>query len=356
MTGWRWAGRWALAGATLTGCATTHSLSPLALEFSPAIREAKAPEFSAFKYVTFSVMPLGAVNPAGGLKEERLGRAILYAARNMLEAYGYKFVYVTDHPDFIVGVDLGEPVRAESAAGFVVTAPDVTPAGLAPAPPATSEALAATDAYAWGMPQPSAPGLAPLPGWPPRPGAKPASAGAWLCRIQAVALDGKTMAPVWAGSGAGVSRTGDPRIHAQVVLWHVLRQLPAAAYTELADTGDIGGLALEVLTPDGENFYPAVRAVADRSPAWKAGVMANDVILAIGGEPMWGKPWREVRTALQGARDSTVALTMWRNGRQVNLIATREGAGPVDGEARFAGGKPSWPLSRTAFGLVMAGR
>ena len=340
---------------SLTGCATTHSLSPLALEFNPAIRESRAPGFSAFKYVTFSVMPLGAVNPAGGLKDEKLGRAVLYATRNMLEAYGYRFVYVTDHPDFIVGVDLAEPIRSPSRSGVVVTAPEVSPDGLAPQPPATAESLAATDQYAWGMPQPSAPGLAPLPGWPPPDGKTAPASGYWLTRVEAVALDGKTLAPVWAGSGAGLSRTGDPRVHAQLVLWSVLRQLPAASYTEMADAGDVGGIALEVVTPDGVNFYPAVRAVVDGSPAWKAGVMPSDVILAIGGEPMWGKPWRECRSALQGAKNSEVALTMWRNGRQVNLIARREAAAAGVG-CLTAGRERFWPLSRTKVGLVMAGR
>lgn len=354
----RWTGaRLALAGAVLTGCATTHSLTPLALEFNPAVREVRTPEFSSFKYVTFSVMPLSAVNPAGGLKGEREGRAVLYAVRNILEAYGFRFCYVTEHPDFIVGVDLAEPVRAASSSGLVVAAPDVTPEGLAPARPAAAEALAASDLYAWGMPQPSAPGLAPLPGWPPPGKTPPKGSGVWLCRVQAVALDGRTMTPVWAGSGAGVSRTGDPRIHAQLVLWSVLHQLPAASYTELASTGDVGGIALEVVTSDGENFYPAVRAVADHSPAWKAGVMSNDLILAIGGEPMWGKPWREARAALTGPKDGPVALTVWRNGRQVNLIATREPASEA-GEPVAAGTarQRHWNLSRTSIGLVMSGR
>jgi hypothetical protein len=314
-----------LPGALLAGCASVHGLTPVAIDIGPAVREYKSPDLSTFKYVTFSVYPLAAVNPAATLKTEADQRAVLFSVRNLLESNGYRFVKLGENPDFIVGVDASVVYTSGVKRTTVVQAPEWQPGKTLPAPPASLAALAAADTWGWGsMPDPTYV-VASLPGYPPRGKTKPpSSSGKFTATVTLSLLDGRTLAEVWVGTGAGISRTNDVRIATQLVSWMVVHQLPETAMAELtAKGGDLPGLTFEIFTNDGSNFYPGIVGIDGHSQAWKTGILPYDMILGIGGDATWNRPWLEVRRMLTGPPDSRMVLTLWRSGMQVNVEARR---------------------------------
>ncbi len=316
----------ALGGVALTGCATPHGMTPLALDVGPAVREYKSPDFSSFAYRTFSVFPMSAVRGDAELKGEAYERPILYAVRNILEARGYTWVPAGQQPDFYVGVDMSPAVMEKSKAALVVAAPEWTagramPGVLAPA------ALVPYDVWGWGTPAAPDAVVAPLPAYPPPPGrADPFRSyeGWYLNRVIVSLIDGTSLGETWVGTGAGVSRVPDSRVGSQAVLWAVLHQLPAAASAEMSSGGwDLSGLTFEVLAADGVRFYPGLTAVEPRSAAWKAGLVPYDLLLGISGETTFNRSWADVRRMLLGRPESAANLTLWRNGQQVNVTAKR---------------------------------
>jgi hypothetical protein len=229
------------------------------------------------------------------------------------------------HPDFVVGLDATLTHTEGVTRRTVVEAPEWQPGTTLPAPPASVDAIAAADTWGWGtLPDPTA-GVAQLPEWPPRGRVKGVQHDfRYTVNVTASILDGKSMAEVWVGTGSGISRSPDVKVASQSVFWMVLHQFPETAMAEMtAKAGDLPGLNLEVLTNDGKNYYPGVIDVENRSPAWKAGIVNCDMILAVGGEPAWNRTGVDVRRMIAGPPESTMALTLWRNGSQVNVEARR---------------------------------
>lgn len=311
----------------MTGCATPHGLTPLALDVGPAVREYRSPDFASFSYHTFSVFPLSAVRGDAELKGEAYERPLLCAVRNILEARGYQWVRPGDHPDFLVGVDASPAQMEKSKSALVVTAPEWAPGQAMPGPLAIA-ALVPYDAYGWGTPAPVDAAVAPLPTYPPPPGQPDpfrTYEGWYLCRVKVSLVDGKSFGETWVGTGAGVTRVPDSRVGSQPVLWAVLHQLPAASSAEMSTGGwDLGGISMEVLAADGQRFYPGILSLVNRSAAWKAGLEPFDLIVGIGGETTCNRSWTEVRRMLLGPPHSDTTLTLWRNGQQVNVTAKRE--------------------------------
>lgn len=314
-----------LPGALLAGCASVHSLTPVSIDIGPAVREYKSPDLSAFRYANFSVYPLAAVNPSAVLKTEADQRSVLFTVRNLFESNGYRFVRMGENPDFVVGVDATIERTEGVTRQTVIQAPEWKPGMTLPTPPGSLAALAAADTWGWGtLPDPTGT-VAQLPDWPPRGHARaPSMSGRYTATVTLSLLDGKTLGEVWVGTGCGISRSRDIRIASQLVAWMVVHQFPATSMAELTTKGgDFPGMALEILTNDGRNFYPGVVGVDGHSQAWKNGIIEYDMLLAVGGEPAWNRSWLDVRRMLIGPADSRMTLTLWRNADQVNVEARR---------------------------------
>jgi hypothetical protein len=313
-----------VSGGLLAGCATTHSLTPLAIDVGPAVREYKSPDLSSFRYATFSVFPLAAVNPNASLKGEGEQRIMLFSVRNLLEANGYRFVRMDANPDFVVGVDASIERTEGVTRRTVVAAPDWQPGNTLPSPPASLAALQAADTWGWGTMPDTSNSVAQLPEWPPRGKTKSGPDRRYTVSVKTSILDARSLAEVWVGTGSGISRSREIGVAAQLILWMTIHQFPATSMAELtAKGGDLPGLNFEVFTNDGKSFYPGVVSVDDRSPAWRAGVLPYDMVLAVGGEAAWNRTWPDVRRMLGGPAESKTALTLWRNGTQVNVEGRR---------------------------------
>jgi hypothetical protein len=169
--------------------------------------------------------------------------------------------------------------------------------------------------------------MAPLPGYPSRqPAPRKKQRTVYTFTSVAVAIvDAKTAVEIWTGAGAGVSRNPDPRITSQLPLWSVMQQFPLARSPELL-TGSAGvpGLHVEIFTNDGAHYFPAVTGVDPGSPCWRTGIKRLDMILAMDAESTADQPYVKFAERLAGTDNSSITMTIWREGDQSHISVPRE--------------------------------
>ncbi len=86
-------------------------------------------------------------------------------------------------------------------------------------------------------------------------------------------------------------------------------------------TGNIGGgIGVEIGI---RNDIPTVVRVLQGNPAEKAGIQINDIILKVNGENTQDKSLTDVTTSIRGEIDTTVKLTVSRNGEEKEFNITR---------------------------------
>lgn len=85
--------------------------------------------------------------------------------------------------------------------------------------------------------------------------------------------------------------------------------------------GQFVGLGVEVRQDEGRI---RIVSVFEDGPACRAGLLANDILLAVGAESMNGKSLGEAARLIRGPRGSQVSVTVDRDGQQLTLTATRD--------------------------------
>ena len=87
----------------------------------------------------------------------------------------------------------------------------------------------------------------------------------------------------------------------------------------------------------GERRGVIVGQVVEKGPAQKAGLLAEDIVLAVGGKDIKGSEGQVVENFLSDIRErkagDTVALTVWRNGKTQDLKVTLEAEPKTAAEA-----------------------
>ena len=329
---------------TLAGCATTHGLTPLALEGSPVATSRKDPGFDPAKYATFSVFPLNLVNPQCALKDDAAARPLLFMLRNAMEKRGYRFVQLNESPDLLVTIDLQSSGGLEKPPKTIKT-PNLAPGGMIPDPRTALGLLnAAYTVYGWGTWPPKPEAIAPLPGYPPRSNApkEKRKPGYTFTSVAVAIVDAKTAVEVWTGAGAGVARNPDPRIAIQLPFWSVMQAFPTAQTAELlSGSAGVPGLDAEIFTNDGIHYFPSIVGVDPGSSCWKTGVGRLDMIVAMDGESTADQPYSKFVGRLAGPDKSSITVTVWREGDQIHIQVPREPLAP--GAASAARAAPPAP-------------
>lgn len=94
--------------------------------------------------------------------------------------------------------------------------------------------------------------------------------------------------------------------------------LEPQAYEELEEStsGEFGGLGIEVGMEDG---FVKVIAPIDDTPAQRAGVMAGDLIIKLGDEPVKGMSLQDAISKMRGEPGTILTLTIMRDGESAPL-------------------------------------
>ena len=87
--------------------------------------------------------------------------------------------------------------------------------------------------------------------------------------------------------------------------------------------GEFGGLGIEVTMEDG---LLTVVAPIDDTPAAKAGVMANDIIIKLGDEPVRGLSLNQAIEKMRGPVNTKIKLTIMRReqDKPINVTIVRD--------------------------------
>ena len=88
-------------------------------------------------------------------------------------------------------------------------------------------------------------------------------------------------------------------------------QRPPSEIDSPQDSGRIG-VNVQVLTVDGNDYFPYVMNVFGGSPASKAGIHKEDAIVAIDGISTANRPLSEVMRLIRGEVGTEVTLKVWR--------------------------------------------
>ncbi len=99
--------------------------------------------------------------------------------------------------------------------------------------------------------------------------------------------------------------------------------VPAENVEQFSDrlTGSFSGIGAEIDMLDGR---PRIVTPLEDSPAWKAGIMAGDVILAVDGETTQEKTQMQVIKRIKGEAGTDVVLTIRReSGEKMDITVTR---------------------------------
>ena len=87
--------------------------------------------------------------------------------------------------------------------------------------------------------------------------------------------------------------------------------------------GEFGGLGMEVTMEDG---LLKVVAPIDETPAAKAGILANDIIMKIDDEQLQGVPLNQAVEKMRGPANTKVKITIMRKGQDnpIDVVLTRD--------------------------------
>jgi carboxyl-terminal processing protease len=105
--------------------------------------------------------------------------------------------------------------------------------------------------------------------------------------------------------------------------------------------GEYVGIGAEVILRDG---WLTIASPMDDSPAWKAGVMADDKVVKIDGESTWGFTINDSIDKLLGEPNTNVTITVERSGIEQDITITRDHikVQAVKGFLRSEGGEGPW--------------
>ncbi len=94
--------------------------------------------------------------------------------------------------------------------------------------------------------------------------------------------------------------------------------LPPVDYKEMEEhtRGEFGGLGMEVGMEDG---FVKVISPIDDTPAQKAGILAGDLIIKLGNEPVKGKSLRDAVDIMRGKPGTKLMLTIVRKGEDAPI-------------------------------------
>jgi S1-C subfamily serine protease len=115
---------------------------------------------------------------------------------------------------------------------------------------------------------------------------------------------------VWTGTAVGCTKLSDVRITGQMLMLRLLKDFPRSS--SAGHGPGWVGVAIAILTPDGNTLWPTVVNVAKGSPADKSGLRMWDIIWAVDGRSTANLSLSQVLGLLGGDPGDTKKLTIAR--------------------------------------------
>lgn len=308
------------------GCAS-QKLKPGVIEAytMPEITTEMDPAADLSIYKNFAVCPV-----AESLKEITINpiveKQLLFIARNCLESLAYNYVDDIEQADFYVGVVFANDYGSVYEPPSVRTIPWYVPGETQ----TTYINLYGSTGYHWGTATTETPGhYIPL---------TYTTSGKYvyyyLPYIQILIVDKTSREIVWRGTGALATPESDIRRSAQFLIGELLvgkseKRFPiCTTWREIKDVNDgTFGVGFQMLTLNGNDFYPVVSRVWYDSPAHRQELKVYDILTHINGQSTLNWPRSKVRQTFDKNEGDDLRLTINRGNKtiEISLMAVNEG-------------------------------
>jgi len=318
---------------------------------NPQIRIRKSPEASFDRYQNFALFPWAEIAADPNI-DPIIEKQLLFMVRNQLELLGYNYVGDVDElmstrqmhdygdctsvkeflykwlaqsqtVDFLVSVYYSNEYESEYIPPSSTTIPWYVP------PQTSNVSIYGSSGYSWGTI--TRPGYH-VPMTVTRGGYH---AGAYYPYVTGFieAACGGRLNTIWYGNAIVATPQYDIRLSCQALLPRIFlgetaANFPKSSTFDQRDDSEDGavGLGFQIITLDGNNFYPHVTELWCGSPAHKVGLKIYDTVIEIDGQSTLNWSLAKLEHVLNRRQGAAVLLTIKRSDRvlDVSLMAEDE--------------------------------
>lgn len=297
--------------ALFMGC-TSNSLQSLRIKGDPLTQIYREPGVELEAYRTFSLFPYSALG-----KESKMNDIVeiqmLFFLRNKLESKGYLYVRPEKIPDFWATIEVFTEVKSQYIPPTTTTVSKWVPGETIRTHHDVS-IYGSRTYFGSGTSTTYVPGhmtteTETKPGY---------TQNSIYSNANISIFDAKTFERVWISSGVASSDNSDARISSQFLIDELVREFPSSgstpARTDVVPMHALLDFNYDILTIDGNNYYPIVVEIGRKGAALNAGMRMHDIILDINGQSTLNRPYSEIQNMLSGGPEQVVRLTMKRRG------------------------------------------
>jgi hypothetical protein len=319
----------------ILACASNQisNITPILLTSNPLVETYREPWINSESYKTFSVFPKSLINDKTDFNNTILEKQMMFALRNRLEAKGYSFVGIDQNPDFIATIDGSASYHESYVPPSSITLPQYVPGKTLTVNSQDKgsfnfNAYGDYSLYGWGTWNGSSTSTIDIPGYYASnsynlPGYY---SGAFYPCITIQIYDGHSFENKWTGIGAGSSPKSDIRISGQIVINKVLSEFPNRIPTIDGSQLKKGiiGFKYDILTIDGNRYYPTVISLLPDKPAEKGGIKRFDIITSVDGQSTENRAFSECLQLMRGDPGTKVTISVKRLDKNIQYQLVRD--------------------------------
>jgi hypothetical protein len=265
-----------------------------------------------------------------GTDARLLEKQVLYLAAYGLEAFGFRHVDVSDHPDMLLTTNFSNELQEVYVPPQFYTYPVYRPGQTVTA----AAAATSYSPYSGTFYGAAAAASATTPGqWESRLGVAPGYYDRWYAPMIAMGLfDAVSSEELWFASNSGVSNMSNFSVTAPFLLAGIVDRVPICHSHPRLD--EILSRKLGVvncscwpLSRDGSSYYPTVMHVATGSAARRAGLRMWDMIVEINGRSTANMRARDFDDEILGMIGNKLNLSVARLNKRFQITLQLE---PID--------------------------
>lgn len=307
----------------------------------PLVQAEKDPDVNFGKYRTFAVCPTAELDTSSKMNPI-IEKLLLFALRNRFELLGYRYVDDIKEADFYLGLYYSNEYKSTYIPPTITTIPWYVPGQTQ----TTHMNLYGSTGSHWGTATTATPGYY-VPMTYTTPGRY---VGAYYPWVSVSAFDKGTNKVVWSSRAAVSTPENSAVLSGQCLINCLLQSAdgnfsfpfcgdPRKRADDLKD--GVFGCGFLIYVLNGNDFYPVITGVWDKSPTERAGLKVYDVITKIDGQRTLNLPRSKIRAMFDKDAGENLMFTVLRGDKSldVSLVAETE----VEAQAKWQKGKTIGP-------------
>jgi len=308
----------------LAGCAQQLKPGMMPIYSQPQVQVEKDLDADFGEYLNFAVHPTAKLDSSSKMNP-LIEKQLLFALRNRLESFGYRYVDNIEEADFYLGMYYSNEHKSTYIPPTVSTIPWYVPGQTQ----TTYMNLYGSTGSHWGTATTTTPGYY-IPMTYTTPGQ---FVGAYYPCISANMFDKSTNRVVWSARAVVSTPENNVSLSGQWLLNYLLvTKEGKPSFPFRSDSRKrqddlkrgVFGCGFLVLTLDGNNFYPVITAVWAKSPTDRAGLKVYDIITEIDAKSTLNLPRSKIRAMFDRNTGDDLMLTVNRDSKSLNVSLVAE--------------------------------